>query len=314
MSTNWTLESIPPHDFFLCLDVNEYFDYEHDPNDIFENGFTRSVPVGDQDVLVTVFFNGDPESPAFSVQCPDSLTKDEMEEANKSLARILGTNLDLRPLYDQAAKDPVLGPNLMEFYGLKRMSRANIFEDSVNRIIQTQIKHKPTARKMVFGVREAYSRILTHQGKSIPTWPRPSDIVGADPVAMKKHGLSLRKGEYLVGLADKFVSGGLNMAKLEDAAPLEFYDTMTSIRGVGPTTAQDLMLSRNRTDASFPSNKNGGKEHGLRRWIIYSYGGDPNNISEEDFQDMIKNWKGYEASAIEFLYMHYIVSERKRGK
>ncbi len=314
MPTNWTLESIPPHDFFLCLDVNEYFDHEHDPNDIFENGFTRPVPVGDQDVLVTVFFNGDPEAPSFSIHCPDSLTKEEIIEVNKSLTRILGTNLDLRPLYEQAANDPVLGPKLMEFYGLKRMSRANIFEDSVNRIIQTQIKHKPTARKMVYGVREAYSRILTHQGKSIPTWPRPADLVGANPVAMKKYGLSLRKGEYLVGLADKFVSGELNMSNLETVSPQDFYDAMTSVRGVGPTTAQDLMLSRNRTDASFPSNKNSDQERGLRRWIIYSYGGDPDNISEEEFQEMIQNWKGYEACAIEFLYMNYIVSERKRGK
>jgi len=314
MPTNWTLESTPPHDFFLCLDVNEYFDYEHDPNDIFENGFTRPVAVGDQDVLVTVFFNGDPEAPAFSANCHESLTKEEIAEANKSLARILGTELDLRPLYEQASDDPVLGPKLMEFYGLKRMTRANIFEDSVNRIIQTQIKHKPTAKKMVYGVREAYSRMLTHQGKTIPTWPRPADLVGADPVSMKKYGLSLRKGEYLVGLAEKFISGGVDMDALEQAAPQEFYDTMTSIRGVGPTTAQDLMLSRNRTDAIFPSHKNGNQERGLRRWIIYSYGGDPDTISEADFQEMIKNWKGYEACAIEFLYMNYIVSERKRGK
>ncbi len=312
MPTNWTLHSKPPHDFFLCLDVSEYFDHEHHPDDIFENGFTRPVTIGDRDVLITSFFNGDPESPVFSIHCPESLSKGEISEANKTLARVLGTDLDVRPLYEQAANDPVLGPKLTEFYGLKRLSRANIFEDSVSRIIQTQIKHKPTARKMVYGVREGYSRLLTHQGKAVAAWPRPADLAGADPAAMKKYGLSLRKGEYLVGLAEKFVSGEVEMGKLEEAAPQEFYDAMTSIRGMGPTTAQDLMLSRNRTDACFPGNRSGNQERGLRRWIIYSYGGDPDKTTEEEFQGMIESWKGYEACAIEFLYMHYIVNERKR--
>ena len=27
--SSWTLKSIPPHDWFLCLDVESYFDHEH---------------------------------------------------------------------------------------------------------------------------------------------------------------------------------------------------------------------------------------------------------------------------------------------
>ncbi len=134
--SNWILKSVPPHDWFLCLDIAQYFDHEHDPETIFEEGYRRPIPVGNRDVIITSFFNGDAENPEFHIECNESLSKDEIEESNQSLSRILGTNLNIRPLYDQAAEDPVLGPKLNEFYGLKRMARANLFEDMLNRIIR----------------------------------------------------------------------------------------------------------------------------------------------------------------------------------
>jgi hypothetical protein len=69
---------------------------------------------------------------------------------------------------------------------------------------------------------------------------------------------------------------------------------------------------RGRTDAVFPSNIQKGEEKGLRRWLIWSYGGDPNNCSEDEFQSYIKNWKGYESSALEFMYVNWIISEKER--
>lgn len=314
MATSWKLRSIPPHDFFICLDVNEYFDHEHTPEDIYEKGFVRPVPAGDHDILVTIFFNGDVSDPIFTIETAEHLSESEKETANRALTRILGTELDLNPLYEQAGNDSLLQPLFQEFYGLKRISRANLFEDSVNRIIQTQIQHKPTARKMVYDVREAYGKLLLGPGgKHVPAWPRPMELAAADPVQMKKYGLSLRKGEYISGLANEFISGNLDLDELEQNSPNDFYNIMTNIRGIGPTTAQDLMLNRSRTDADFPSNRQGDEEKGLRRWIIYSYGGNPNQVSEEEFQQMIRNWKGYEASALEFLFVNYIINEKKKS-
>jgi hypothetical protein len=71
------------------------------------------------------------------------------------------------------------------------------------------------------------------------------------------------------------------------------------------------MLFRERTDAVFPSNQKKGEEKGLRKWIIMSYGGDPTDTPEEAFQEMISNWKGYEAAAIEFLFVNYMIGRKK---
>lgn len=310
--TNWTITSTPPHDFFLCLDIDQYFDMEHDPLAIFEQGFTRPVPLEERDVLVTIRFNGDVESPEFNITAHDSLSAKEKETATSVIRRILGCDIDLRNLYNNAENDPVLAPKIQEFYGLKRISRANFFEDALNRVIQTQISHKPTAKKMVYGVREAYAQRLEGQSGPVASWPRPFQLAGADPESMKKHGLSLRKGEYIVGLAHEVMSGNLNLNELEDLGSDEFYERVCSIRGIGPTTAQDLMLYRPRTDATFPSRIEKGEERGLRYWIIRSYGGNPHKTSENQFQKLINNWHGNEAIALEYLFVDWVVSEKRR--
>ncbi len=310
--SSWTLKSIPPHDWFLCLDVESYFDHEHDVETIFEEGFTRPIPVGDTDVIVTVFFNGDPDSPEFHMETKESLSKEEIEEANKSLSKILGTEMDIRPLYDQASEDPLLGDKLSSLYGLKRMTRANLFEDIQNRIVEMQMNHKPTAKKMMFAVREAYGTALVHNGKNIPAWPRAYQLMKADPMSIRKLGPTKRKGEYLTGLASDMVAGNVDMEHITNCDPQEAYDLLTNIKGIGPTAGQDLMMMRGRPDAVFPSNKKKDEEKGLRRWIIASYGENPHTISEEKFQNLISNWNGFEGAALEFLYVNWIISEKEK--
>lgn len=310
--SSWSLKSIPPHDWFLCLDVDQYFDHEHEPEETFEEGLTRPIPVGDRDVIVTTFFNGNPDHPEFHFESTEPLNKQEIEQANQSLSRIFGTDLDLRPLYDKAVNDEVLGPKLTELYGLKRMSRANLFEDTVNRIVEMRLSHKPTAKKMVYKVRENYGSLITGKGKNLPAWPRPHQLVKADPMSIRKLGPTKRKGEFLIGFAEDLLSGERDLEQLENCDPDAFYELIKKVRGIGPTSAQQLMLFRNRTDASFPSNKSSGKEKGLRKWIIMNYGGDPDKTSEDEFQEMITSWKGYEAAALEFLFVDWILSEKEK--
>ncbi len=311
--SSWTLTSVPPHDWFICLDIDSYFDHEHDPEKIFEQGFTRPIPLADRDIIVTIFFNGDPENPEFHIESGEDLSKNEIAEANRVLARILGTELDIRPLYEHASDDAVLSSKLSEFYGLKRMARASLFDDMVNRIVQMRLSHKPTAKKMVYKLREAYGSHLIHQGKTLPAWPRPFQLVKADPAQIRKLGPTLKKGEYITGIAHDILAGELDLEYLDkEATSSEFYEKLLKIRGVGPASAQDLMLFRPRTDAIFPSNLQKGEEKGLRKWILMSYGADPSNTSEQDFLKLIQKWKGFEAAALEFLFVNWIMGQKKK--
>ena len=310
--SSWTLKSIPPHDWYICLDVTSYFDHEHDPELMFEEGFTRPIPIGDRDVIVTVFFNGDPDSPEFHIESAESLSKEEIEIANVSLAKILGTEMDIRPLYDRAANDIVLGSKLEQLYGLKRMTRANLFEDIVNRIVEMQMNHKPTAKKMMYAIRDTYGTSIEYKGGELAAWPRPFQLMKADPANIRKLGPTVRKGQYLVELANNIVGGNVDMDHLMHCDPQTCYDQMMGIKGIGPTAVQDLIMMRGRPDGVFPSDFQKGYEKGLRGWIIMSYGEDRNNTTEERFLELIANWNGHEAAGLEFLYVDWILNEKER--
>lgn len=316
-SDAWKIASRPPHDFYLCLDVESYFDYEHDPVRMADEGYSRvfSLPDG-RDVASTAWFNGDVLNPVFTIRTHEMLSEAERTWVDGLWRRILGTDLDLSGLYDQAGQDRVLSPLLTSLYGLKRLVRASLFEDTVNRIIQTQILHKPTARRMVFSVRQTYaSRLETSRGV-LTGWPLPSRLAQADPVLMKKHGLSARKGEYLTGWAQWLCNDGAGGAKslqqLEEMEPERLYELLVSIRGIGPTTAQDLIHFRNRTDGFFASNFQKSVQHAVRRWILLSYGEDPDSRNEQLFESLVASWKGYEAAALEFLYVDWVLSEKRK--
>src|SRR5699024_1583244 len=195
----------------------------------------------------------------------EPLAKEEIEQANQHLSHILGTDIDLRPLYDQAANDAMLGSKLTDQYGLKRMAPANLLQDHINRIIKMRMSHKPTAKKMVYKVRKNYGSLITSGGDNIPAWPRPNQLVKASLMSIRKLGPTKRKGEFIIGFAEDLLSGEQDLKQLEECDPQSFYETIKQVRGVGPTSAQQLMLFRKRPDAVFPSNKSKGKETGHRR-------------------------------------------------
>jgi 3-methyladenine DNA glycosylase/8-oxoguanine DNA glycosylase len=177
-----------------------------------------------------------------------------------------------------------------------------------------RLSHKPTAKKMVYNVRKNYGSLINAEGENIPAWPRPHQLIKATPMSIRKldPGPTKRKGEFIIGFAEDLLSGEQDLHHLETCRPEVFYNTISNVRGIGPTSAQQLMLFRERPDAVFPSNKKKGKEKGHRRWIILNYGGDPDNTSEEEFQQMINNWKGYEAAGLEFLFIDWIMSEKEK--
>lgn len=314
MSKNWTLKSIAPHDFYLCLDVDTYWDHEHKPDQIYEEGFSRPLNLSDgHSVVVTIHFNGEVESPEFHINCNESVNESQMDELNVQIARILGTDLDTRALYDQAQNDPVLGPYLNEYYGLKRISRATLFEETVNRIVQMNLSHKPTARKMVYKLREKYANTIMTSTGSLAAWPRPDQLLQASPEQIRACGPTVRKGEYIIRMAEQIQNKEVDFYWLDiKADPTTFVNTMVKLKGIGPSAAQQLVLTRNKTDGAFPSTKKSGEETGLRKWIIMSYGADPDHCSDADFVKLIHSWRGYEAIAIEFLYLNWIHAYKRK--
>lgn len=307
------IHSKPPHDFYLTFDAEGYYEAEYDPMVVAEQGYVRPLVLDEREVLAVVRWNENPDDPVFDVTFPEhDLSTDEKAQAERQLRRILGADLDLGALMEQAEDDPMLGPLMTEHYGFKRLAKANLWEECVDDFIRSRIRHRPTAKRMSQDVRRTYGSTFIHNGVNYYSYPRPEGLIGVEPETFREFGVSKRKGEYITGLAQLIVDGEFDVDEHEQMDPDEFYEKIQNVRGIGPSTAQTLMYFRNHDHATFPIRKDrDGNEKGMRRWFIRAYGGDPNDTSDEEFQQMIATWQNYESLAFRFLYLDWILKEKK---
>lgn len=64
-------------------------------------------------------------------------------------------------------------------------------------------------------------------------FPYPSQVVGTSIERLRSAGLSQRKAEYILGLAEKFASGELSAQMLADAPYEEILEKLIAVRGLG---------------------------------------------------------------------------------
>ncbi|KAL1842002.1 hypothetical protein VTK73DRAFT_3336 [Phialemonium thermophilum] len=69
-------------------------------------------------------------------------------------------------------------------------------------------------------------------------FPHPSEVAATPLEKLRLAGLSQRKAEYVVGLAEKFASGELSAQMLADAPYDEVLEKLTAVRGLGRWSAE----------------------------------------------------------------------------
>ncbi len=313
MSSSLTLKSIAPHDFTLTLDVQAYFETEYDVQTIFEKGYARPLCLETRDVLSVSTFNGDPDDPEFEVWFPhEALTSAEQDEALAILGRILGTELDTAGFLAKVEGDDVLEPLALEHYGFKRLARANFYEDALRRLAHSRISHEPTRKRMVQDVRKAWGTAWTWEGETYYSYPRPDVMADVEPQALRDIGLSLRKGEYITGLAKHVVDNPNFLQEMETCDPDEFLDRAESIRGIGPSLAQMLLLSRGSAHGVLRTRLVKGEDKGLRAWIFPKFGTKKKGVTHEQARAILERFEGYEALATSYFYFDWMNEELRK--
>ncbi|KAJ6030217.1 uncharacterized protein N7446_000722 [Penicillium canescens] len=70
-------------------------------------------------------------------------------------------------------------------------------------------------------------------GSRHATFPMPEQVVKVDIPTLRTAGLSQRKAEYILGLAEKFVNGELGARMLARASDEELFERLIAVRGLG---------------------------------------------------------------------------------
>jgi DNA-3-methyladenine glycosylase II len=126
--------------------------------------------------------------------------------------------------------------------------------------------------------------------------PSPAELLAADPRVLRESGFSVRKGETLRVLAERFVDGRLSDEALSRMTDEEVEATLTEVPGIGPWTARGfLLVALDRPDVFLSG------DLALRRAIQRAYGFDQ-LPTEEEVAAVSDRWRPYRSLGVSYLF------------
>ncbi|GEM_PF-630534 len=147
--------------------------------------------------------------------------------------RLVAADLDLRPFYRSASRQPVLAAVVRALRGLKPLPPASLFEMAIVAITEQQL-----SMVAAFRIR---SRLVDRFGASVAgrrMFPTPSRLAAASIGALRACGLSRRKAEYVRALAARVAAGTLDLEALRAQTGSQAAAALVRERGFGDWSAQ----------------------------------------------------------------------------
>jgi len=141
------------------------------------------------------------------------------------------------------AADPALGTVIDQVgpFKLKPRADGSHFDHVVRSIVGQQLSGK--AADTIYG------RVLALKGGKAPT---ASDFLKIPVDKLRAAGLSGRKVEYVKELAQRTHDGSLAILKIHEMDDAAVMETLVSVRGIGPWTAQMVLMFRLGRPDIFP--------------------------------------------------------------
>ena len=126
--------------------------------------------------------------------------------------------------------------------------------------------------------------------------PSPAELLAADPKVLRESGFSVRKGETLRALAERFVDGRLAEKAFTRMTDEEIEAALIEVPGIGPWTARGfLLVSLDRPDVFLSG------DLALRRTIqrVYRFDHPP---TDDELVELSDRWRPYRSLAVGYLF------------
>lgn len=161
-------------------------------------------------------------------------------------------NTDLVPFYTIARNDQLLKHLIRDFYGLRIVGLPDLFEALCWGVLGQQINLRfayTLKRQFV----EKFGEAVEYNGKDYWVFPSFEKIAKLTAEDMSGIKMTVRKSEYIIGIAQLMASGRLSkerLLELDDFKKIE--RELTSIRGIGPWTANYVLMRCLHYPTAFP--------------------------------------------------------------
>lgn len=230
-----------------------------------ETSYRRILVFEDEPAEVRVRQLEPPQTPRLEVSIAGPKVHAETaaakDAATASLEKLLGLHIDLSGFYRYAARQPLLRDLVRGFHGMKPPRFASVFEALVNGIACQQLTLTQGIH-LLNRLAEAYGPAFgPHHA-----FPRPGDLAGLNPSALRPLGLSLQRARAILEAAEAVAGGGLNLEELDEAPDDAVRAQLMQLRGVGRWTAEYVMLRGLGRLHVFPGDDAGARNN-LKRWL-----------------------------------------------
>lgn len=285
------IKPIAPYDFELTAGQPNYSrDQEFKTEDYVDGSYIRLLDLGAKVALASVNSRGTSEDPALAVVLTgEDLTEEDAQRGSAQISWLLGCDQDLRPFYDAVGDDPVLSEMVEQFYGYHNTRTASVFEALVQAVMGQQIA-TVVARIVRNLLIQTYGVRAVVDGHEWYAFPRPDALAKADVADLRQLKLSVRKSEYIRGIAQAALDSPDGFEGMHDLPDDEVIKRMVDLRGVGQWTAQWVLVRALARPDGFPIG-----DLALRRTVssLYFDGAEINDVELLEFSQRWSPWRSY---------------------
>ncbi|EEK77425.1 DNA-3-methyladenine glycosylase II [Bacillus cereus R309803] len=203
---------------------------------------------------------------------------------------------DLAPFYTLAQLDPLLQGPVQKFYGLRTLGIPDLFEALSWGIIGQQINltYAYTLKRRLV---ETFGSYVEWEDRKHWIFPSPEIITNLHVEDLKDLKMTTRKCEYLIGIAKLITEGKLSKEDLLQTQDIKLAEKqLTAIHGIGPWTANYVLMRCLRFPSAFPID-----DVGLHN-AIKCITGSENKPAKHEIKDFAANWANWESYATFYLW------------
>jgi len=215
--------------------------------------YRRVFQIGKRAIGVAVVQHGSAGRSKLAVSA-DGAVPGDVSEISGILGRMLGLASDLTAFYRIARRQEPFDSLARRFRGFKPPRFPTVFEALVNGIACQQVSLDVGILLMS---RLAQTYGPSRGGRS--GFPSPKAVSALDAPDLRALGFSMNKSRALIGIAQSIQTGNFRPEEMETMETDSAAETLLSLSGVGPWTADYVLLRGLGRLSTFPGNDAGAR-------------------------------------------------------
>lgn len=222
----------------------------------------------------------------------DAAGSDELEQVKAQAARSLSLDHDGSGWSEVGKRDPIVGALQEQYQFLRPVCFYSAYEAATSFVIGQRISMRQGA-KIKRSLADEHGDHIEIGGQTVSAFPRPDVLLGIEGMP----GISAEKVKRLHGLAQAALDGRLDTAALAALPEEEALARLRELPGVGPWTAQAVLMRGCGMPDSIPT------EDAISREAVRHFYDLPAAPDDPTWAEISDRWRPYRMWATVLLHM-----------